>query len=208
MVFLRLPKGAELDDATRRIQTANPGVQVTTNRDLAKRVTGSLADSAALAERGSRVLTIIVLCVAALVLSLLSWGGVHARTRELGTLRAIGWSRSLLVRQILGESLAVSVVGVALGVGVGLGAAAALQAWLPPLTASFSSGPGTSAGFGLGGLLPSVGHTATERIALTVDVGIVLAAIGLATAAGLVAGALGTLLAARLQPSQAVQRLT
>jgi ABC-type antimicrobial peptide transport system permease subunit len=208
VVFLRLAKGADLDAAIRRIQAANPGMQVTSNRDLAKRVTGSVTESAFLADQGSRVLTIIVLCVTTLLVSLLSWGGVHARTRELGTLRAIGWSRSLLIRQILGESLAVSVVGAVLGVGLGLGAAAALQAWLPPLTASITSVPGSSAGFGLGDLMPVVGHSSALRIALTPDVAIVLAAMGLAIVAGMIAGAMSTLQAVRLQPSRAVQRLT
>jgi hypothetical protein len=208
VVFLRLPKGADLDAAIRRIQAANPGMQVTSNRDLAKRVTGSVAESAYLADQGSRLLTIIVLCVTTLLVGLLSWGGVHARTRELGTLRAIGWSRSLLVRQILGESLAMSVAGAVIGVGLGLGAAAALQAWLPPLTASITTSAGSTAGFGLGDLMPVVGQNATYRIALTPDVAVVLVAMGLAIAAGMIAGAMSALQAVRLQPSRAVQRLT
>ena len=40
---------------------------------------------------------------------------VTERTRELGILRAIGWSRSLIVRMILGESLMLCVAGVVLG---------------------------------------------------------------------------------------------
>jgi putative ABC transport system permease protein len=40
---------------------------------------------------------------------------VIERTRELGILRAVGWSRALIVRLILGESLLLCLSGVALG---------------------------------------------------------------------------------------------
>jgi len=40
---------------------------------------------------------------------------VIERTRELGILRAVGWSRTLIVRLILGESFLISLSGVVLG---------------------------------------------------------------------------------------------
>jgi putative ABC transport system permease protein len=40
---------------------------------------------------------------------------VFERTREIGTLRAIGWRRTRILRLILGESLVLSVVGAGLG---------------------------------------------------------------------------------------------
>lgn len=52
---------------------------------------------------------------------------VMERTREIGTLRAVGWTRRRVVRMILGEALALSliggVVGVILGVAMSLAAA-------------------------------------------------------------------------------------
>jgi len=45
---------------------------------------------------------------------------VFERTREIGVLRAVGWSRFRVLWMILGESLAVSLLGGAVGVGLGL----------------------------------------------------------------------------------------
>jgi len=46
---------------------------------------------------------------------------VFERTREIGTLRALGWRRGQVLRMILGEALALSTVGAALGIGMGIG---------------------------------------------------------------------------------------
>ena len=45
------------------------------------------------------------------IASLLTLSSVTKRTRELGTLKAIGWKRSRVVRQIAGESLAQGALG-------------------------------------------------------------------------------------------------
>ena len=45
---------------------------------------------------------------------------VFERTREIGVLRAIGWSKALVLRQILAEACLVSVVGGALGIVLGV----------------------------------------------------------------------------------------
>lgn len=54
---------------------------------------------------------------------------VAERTKELGVLRAIGWSRRLILRMILGESLLLCTGGVAIGSLVAWGAVRGLAAW-------------------------------------------------------------------------------
>lgn len=44
---------------------------------------------------------------------------VFERTREIGVLRAVGWSRKLVLGMILGESIVVCLIGGILGVGIG-----------------------------------------------------------------------------------------
>ena len=44
---------------------------------------------------------------------------VYERTREIGVLRAIGWSRTRVIRMILGESILVCLAGGLLGLGLG-----------------------------------------------------------------------------------------
>ena len=48
--------------------------------------------------------------------SLLTMSAVSRRVREFGTLKAIGWSSRRIIRQIMGEALAIGLIG---GVGRG-----------------------------------------------------------------------------------------
>jgi putative ABC transport system permease protein len=52
------------------------------------------------------------------------------RTRELGTLRALGMHRRQVRRMVRHESVITALIGAVLGIGAGLGLAAALVAWL------------------------------------------------------------------------------
>jgi putative ABC transport system permease protein len=45
---------------------------------------------------------------------------VTERSREIGTLRAVGWSRARVVRMIAGESLLIAILGGLLGIGLGV----------------------------------------------------------------------------------------
>jgi putative ABC transport system permease protein len=53
---------------------------------------------------------------------------VMERTREIGTLRAIGWRQSRVLWMILSESLLLSLIAAGLGILVGVGLSAAMQA--------------------------------------------------------------------------------
>jgi len=46
---------------------------------------------------------------------------VFERTQEIGVLRAMGWKRGRVVRMVLGESLAISLLSALVGIGVGVG---------------------------------------------------------------------------------------
>ena len=63
---------------------------------------------------------------------------VLERTREIGTLRAMGWSRWMVMRLILGEALGLSLIGGLLGCG--LGASMAWAAGQIPGVGAFLSG--------------------------------------------------------------------
>ncbi len=53
---------------------------------------------------------------------------VMERTREIGTLRALGWRQARVLWMILGESLLLSLIAAGLGILVGLGLTTALGA--------------------------------------------------------------------------------
>ena len=46
---------------------------------------------------------------------------VLERTREIGTLRSLGWSRKRVMRMILGEAIILSLIGGLLGIAIGIG---------------------------------------------------------------------------------------
>jgi ABC-type antimicrobial peptide transport system permease subunit len=61
---------------------------------------------------------------------------VFERTREIGTLRALGWRKRRVVGMILGESLALGLIGGLIGVGLGVGLALLVGA-VPALSGYF-----------------------------------------------------------------------
>jgi putative ABC transport system permease protein len=91
-------------------------------------VTGSLEDTKRLSDKLGSALAVVALAAAVLIASLLTLSSVSKRTRELGTLKAIGWHKRLVVRQIASESLVQGVLGGLLGAALGLGTAALVSA--------------------------------------------------------------------------------
>jgi ABC-type antimicrobial peptide transport system permease subunit len=133
---------------------------------------------------------------------------VAKRIRELGTLKAVGWSQWRVVRQVSGEALAQGLLGGALGVLLGLAGAAAISAFGPQLHATFESAQSTLPRFGpFGqGAVTAAGSTDVSLDA-PVSGSLVLLAVGLALLGGLVAGAVGGLRASRLRPADALRHL-
>ncbi len=102
---------------------------------------------------------------------------VLERTREIGTLRAVGWSRGRVVRMILGEAVLLSLAGGVAGVILGVG-----LAWLA-------------------GRAPGVGTMLSGGVTL----GTILTGMVTALVLGLVGGYYPARTAARLEPVEALR---
>lgn len=203
VLLVRATGASEVQTLSAGIEQAFPGARVTSAEDVAERVSGSLVDAANLTERLGVVLSAVVLGAAFLTASLLTLSSVSKRVRELGTLKAIGWRKGRVVRQVVAESLAQGALGGLVGVGLGVAAAWAIAAFAPPLEASAAvSGPGAGF-FGLGQV--STGATETVSLQAPIEPSTLLLAIGLALVGGLVAGAAGAFRAARLRPAAALR---
>ena len=129
---------------------------MTTSADLANEVTGSLSSASSLANNLGKWLAIAVLIAAFLLASLLTMAAVSRRVREFGTLKALGWRSRRIVGQVMGESVAMGIIGGVIGVGLGLAGAELVTKLSQPLTATpgqttGSATPGGARQFGFGG---------------------------------------------------------
>jgi ABC-type antimicrobial peptide transport system permease subunit len=208
-VYVRAESSDDVGAVAESIEKTVDGASVTTAEDLADRVSGTLVDAKNLAGTLGTALMIVGLLSAFLIASLLTLSSVTKRIRELGTLKALGWSQRLVVRQVTGESLLQGLLGGALGVVLGIGGALLVGALAPSLEATVETAEqagGLRFGpFGQG----AVDAPAATEIALDapVSVTLILGAVGLALLGGLVAGAVGSLRAARLRPADALRHI-
>jgi putative ABC transport system permease protein len=202
VVLVRASNSSSVATVQKAIQQALPQAQVASSKDVAERISGSLVDASNLSKNLGLVLSIVAAAAAFLLAALLALSSVGKRVRELGTLKALGWTQRLVVRQVAGESLAQGLLGGVLGVGLGMLAAFAVDAFGPTLNASSQSGGNL---FGIA----TAARTATRTVSLDAPIGIttLLIGFGLAVLGGLVAGSAGALRAARLRPADALRQV-
>ncbi len=205
VLLVRAANGASVGDVQKQIETLYPRAQVASAKQVADSISGSLVDAANLSKRLGTALAVLAAVAAFLLAVLLTLSSVGKRVRELGTLKALGWTQWLVVRQVVGESLAQGILGGLLGVVLGIIVAASIGAFGLSLTASSSTGGGDGF-FGLGEV---TARTASDQVALTapIAVGVLLVGFLLAVIGGLLAGAAGAFRASRLRPADALRQV-
>lgn len=115
------------------------------------------------------------------------YAAVDSRTREIGTLRALGFSPGSILRSFELEAALLGVTGFVLGAGLSLLAAAGLGRWL-------------------GGVAFGAATFTSNVVALRVAPGDLLVAFALAIAIGVLGGVGPAWRAARLRPIEALRR--
>jgi putative ABC transport system permease protein len=207
------------------LEEALPDATVSTQSDLASQVSGSLSTASSLIANLGLWLSLAVLLAAFLIAILFTIQSVTRRTREFGTLKAIGWSNRRIVGQVAGESLVQGLIGGAAGLAIGLAGI-----WIVNLIGpTLGGGVGGTVGGGMGGAMPGGGDagavagpggeafgaradafgSATTEVVLNAPVtaGVIAIAIGLAVLGGLLAGAIGGWRASRLRPAEALRSI-
>jgi ABC-type antimicrobial peptide transport system permease subunit len=111
-----LRRNADADQVVRRIES------------LDKTLSVNKASEYNATEQWSGMLTGFAWGIAAIAIIIGGLGMMNAmvmsvmeRTREIGTLRALGWTRGRVMRMIMGESLVLSVLGGLVGIALGVG---------------------------------------------------------------------------------------
>ena len=207
-VLVSVKSSSDVAAVTKAIKAELPGATVLTSKSLADTVSGSLSNAHKLANDLGGVLAIVVLLAAFLIAGLLTLSSVAKRVREIGSLRAIGWTRGEVVRQVMAETVGIGIVGGVIGVAIGAGVSAVIAAVGPGLSV-------TSTGLQVGastlshlvgtsnqGTVTSIVHLSAPIHATTI-----LIAFGGALVGGVIAGMIGGWRAARLAPASALRNL-
>ena len=231
-VYVAASSASDITAVSQEISGLMPKATVTNSSDLASEVTGSLSSASSLASNLGRWLSIAVLAAAFLLASLLTMAAVARRVREFGTLKALGWRSRRVVSQVMGESLVIGLAGGIAGVGLGFLGATLVTRLSGPLSASIGpttgsatpggartfggGGGGFGGGFGAGGggfgggfrrAAADASHTVPVHLTAQVTLGVIVLAVVLAMAGGLIAGTFGGWRAARLRPADALSRV-
>jgi len=212
-IYVRATSSSQVSQVAAAIKSQFKGASVTTASDLAKRISGSLVDAKNLTNKLGTALEIVGLVAAFLIASLLTLSSVTKRVRELGTLKALGWRQALVVRQVTGESLVQGLLGGLVGVALGVGGALLITALSPTLKASVAQAADSLPRGGPGPVFGTFGQGAVQTASTTVSlgapvsIGLIVLAVALALAGGLVSGAVGGLRAARLRPAEALRSI-
>jgi ABC-type antimicrobial peptide transport system permease subunit len=233
-IYVAASNSSAIGTVSSEIKQALPSDTVTTSSDLASEVTGSLSSASSLANNLGKWLALAVLIAAFLLASLLTLAAVSRRVREFGTLKALGWKSRRIVGQVMGESVTLGIIGGVIGVGLGLAGAELVSKMSPKLTAVVGQttgsatpggarqfGPGGGGGFGGAGAggggggggtgafsrASTASHTVAVHLSPTVSTNVILLAVLLAVAGGLIAGIFGGWRAARLRPAAALAKV-
>ena len=207
-VLVSVANANDVNGVAKAIKKELPGATVLTSASLADQVTGSLSNARKLADDLGGALAVVVLLAAFLIAGLLTLSSVSKRVREIGSLRAIGWSRGRVVRQIMAETIGIGIVGGVLGIALGAVICLIIGAVGPALNL-------TSTGLAVGASSVSglLHQTTSASVATTVHLSapirpltIVIAFAG-ALLGGVIAGAVGGWRAARLSPASALRDL-
>lgn len=209
-VYVQAASSDQISAVQAALEEALPDATVSSQSDLASDVSGSLASATSLITSLGTWLSVIVLAVAVALAILFTISGISRRTREIGTLKAIGWSNRRVVGQVAGESVVQAVIGGAIGVVLGLAGVVAINVISPTISsapAGDTLGQGGPGGMGgMSGFGAQIAQTSADIVlSAPLSLGIVLLALLLAVAGGLVAGAFGGWRAARLSPAEALR---
>ena len=115
LAFIRLKHGVSVEDAADRIEARLPGLSVMRSGDFVGQI--SFVQTVDTSAWAISLIALISSCIVVMNTLVMA---VSERTKEIGILMAIGWSRSRIMRTIIWESLIICFIGGLVGNLMGL----------------------------------------------------------------------------------------
>jgi putative ABC transport system permease protein len=106
-ILVKVKDVKETEEVAARIEESVPKVRVLTPNNLLSRISGQLTSTTAFLDLAALFATLISIPLIALV----SIMAANERRREIGVIRAMGATRGIVFRLILGESVVIAGIG-------------------------------------------------------------------------------------------------
>ena len=112
MIYVKVDKGADVDQVTKRIdnQYKDNVTTITSVSDIS-----SMQSVVDMLNSASWAISLLAIVIGGLGIINTMLMSVMERTREIGVLKAVGWSRKKILTMIMGESLVITVVSAIIG---------------------------------------------------------------------------------------------
>lgn len=193
-----------VDTVASNISSLHPEVTATTQKEALNRLQAdqsryeealtSAQSSLATTQATANEEIVVVVAASSLIVLFVMLYTVRERTKEIGTLKAIGFSNSTVMGQFIVEGLVLSVFAGLIGIGIAAFAAPTLSSALLP---------SVSSSFGLGG--GQFARSFATTVAVTITPNLMLEALGAAVALGVLGSLYPAWRAAKIRPAEAMR---
>ena len=116
-IYVKVDKGADAQEVADRID-AKYGDNITTITSVMEM--GQMADMLNMLQASTWAISLLAIVVGGLGIINTMLMSVFERTREIGVLKAVGWSNRKIITMIVGESLVITIVSAIIGTIVGV----------------------------------------------------------------------------------------
>jgi ABC-type antimicrobial peptide transport system permease subunit len=198
IAYLRLQDPSLLTKVKSQIGRELPGISVTSSDSFLELMGGV----SKISDQFSRLASLVALGGAIFLIIKTMLGNLMARSREIGILKAVGWTERNVQKQLMAEALLQSFVGGIVGLIAGYGISYCLgflsipvsTPWEINLTPAFAREAGTAA-------------TVAVRLPVSMTAGLTAGALGLSLVAGALASYFMGRRTSRMKPVDILRRL-
>jgi ABC-type lipoprotein release transport system permease subunit len=211
IVLIKATSSNNVAAAGKQVSGLTTGANIVDSQATAQKVSGSIVQATKLTNKFIGLTSIVVMIAAFVIVSLLTIFSINKRVREIGTLKAIGWSNTQVVRQILSENVVLGVLGALFGIALGVVSILILNHYNISLNASVQSLNSAAGDLGrpFGRSSAQTTTTIDTAIQLKINISYVILLIGggVAILGSVVAGFFAALKVSRLKPQVALRNL-